>query len=480
MADGRLSSTPATPAQQVAAGLAEPLVPPRAAGPVSELLGQACDSLAARPDFRELHRGKSPHLADMSDQCRQPLRVAVTGDVSSGKSTLVNAFLGACHAEVRWEETTAEVTWYRHPALPPPSALIGGEKHHSVSFPMADRIILADTPGVNTASGNQRMTDAMLAGGTRTASLATVLLYLCGAEVNRGAKDRLSQFAELTTGDLGSGFNVILVGSKADEVDADPVDIERNIQSQAALAGALAVAVSQQLALAARTDAIGQHHLDALRTIASDEALTLMAGYGWDSLAAMWQDRGHDPGAIRELQDLSGTVFGVSRALPPVAGGEITAVAGLADFWLGISGLERLEAVLDRLTRYADVLTVNAVTARLRRFGADLGPGRAAVIREELAQLRRRPEFEQLERQAAALVIESPVFAYLSERHRSAAVRLLHGEQYPHEYAEMARFWREHAAQPGRPARVSYVANLVADVAIEGLRDWRRPTGTET
>lgn len=60
--------------------------PPRIPEPVSPLIADFCERLAEEPLF-----GGEPTAAllDIADQCREPLRVAVAGDVSTGKSTLV-------------------------------------------------------------------------------------------------------------------------------------------------------------------------------------------------------------------------------------------------------------------------------------------------------------------------------------------------------------------------------------------------------
>ena len=204
----------------------------RPPGPAAELLAELCDALAKRPEFRG--EPAASMLADMARQCREPLRVAVTGDVSTGKSTLVNAILGQELAATARRETTANVTWYHHPAVPPGVPLGPGHRYEAASFPLADRVILIDTPGVNTPSDHEQLTDAMINGATSAAGSATVLLYLCHKTLSYSAKSRIDQFSRLAADALGHGFNVVLVGAKADEGGIDPADVRANLELEAA------------------------------------------------------------------------------------------------------------------------------------------------------------------------------------------------------------------------------------------------------
>src|ERR1700689_3054646 len=58
-----------------------------------------------------------PQLAELQRRLREPVRVAVVGRVSAGKSTMVNALLGQRVAPTNVSECTRLVTWfhYGHP-----------------------------------------------------------------------------------------------------------------------------------------------------------------------------------------------------------------------------------------------------------------------------------------------------------------------------------------------------------------------------
>jgi 50S ribosome-binding GTPase len=402
----------------------------------------------------------------MADQCRQPLRVAVTGDVSTGKSTLVNALLAQERARVCRRETTSEVTWYRHPALAPGVSLGPRHRYEAVSFRLADRIILADTPGVNSRPEREQVTDAMLKGAATAAGSATVLLYLCHKTVSAGAKARIDQFSRLAAGVLGHGFNVVLVGAKADEGGVDTADIAANLESEAGLLGAQAVPVAQQLAVVARTGALRLAHLATLRAIARDRDLREdYAPDGWDMLRLGWGLRERRDGDIEALWKLSPTTFAIVGSLLAIDAGNVRDVADLASLWEELSGLRALEDVLERLADDADVLTVNAVTGRLQRLGVQLGPERARMLRERLSELRGDTLFTGLEERTAALALRTRLFADVPEDERHEAMKLLAAVRPRSAAQDLARRWRRRAAQPSRSTFARHIAGIIGDAA---------------
>jgi hypothetical protein len=446
---------------------------PRVPGPAAALVAAICDDLAARPPFGD----SRAELSDISAQCREPLRVAVTGDVSMGKSTLVNALVGQKVAKVAWQETTAWVTWYRHPALPPPRGQAPENYYESVSFPLADRLVLIDTPGVNTSSGHQEPTEAMLGGATRAAGSASVLLYMCGAEISgdtdgegfdnakkaeAGALQRIHEFATLTAGELARGLNVVLIGAKADTIAAAPAEIEDNLLRKAQLPCAQAVALSQQLAAMARIGALLPEHLGTLRTLALDPDLADATANGWRSLTRVWREQGHDESAINKLKAVTPTTFALVKSLPPVRDGTVGNVSDLATFWLEISRLAVLEATLIRLAEEADMFTVFAAVGRLRRLGGTLGAERATIIRAELDKAWRNSPIELLRYREAALVLDSPVFAGVSAHHRAEAIALLRATASAD---ALTRFWHAQSLR-AQSTLARTVANIVVQAAL--------------
>lgn len=440
---------------------AGPPPPPRTPGPAAACLALLCELLRARPEFAG---PACAVLEDMAAHCREPLRVAVTGDVSCGKSTLVNALLGGRHAAVRWEETTAEVTWYRHPSLPP--GLPPGPEHRmaAVQFPLADRIVLADTPGVNTTSGRGRVTENMLSAASDAAASATVLLYLSGAELMGGSRERLKRFVDLTRGEYGSGFNVVLVAAKADTYTAPWPSVEENLVVKSRIPGLCAVAVSQHLAMTVRAELLRPGHLATVRTLAEDSELAAAVPGGWHALELTARQRGVAIDALAALTEVVPLPC-VAPALPLVADGTIGTLRGLSRYWEELSGLHALETALESLAEDSDILTVNAVTGRLHRLAARLGTTRANRIQRGLARLRRCPHFVLLDRRSAALQLRTPALRSVPDSDRATATALLRGESDGPLPPSVLDHWQQLAFQPGRSTEVGRVARLVIEAA---------------
>lgn len=427
------------------------------------MLADLCDTLAREPGF---HGAPAAGLADLAAHCREPLRVAVTGDVSMGKSTLVNALLRNKRAATARAETTARVTWYRHPALAPSRVPDRSRHEEAILFPLADRLILVDTPGVNTGSSAQECTEEMLRGATRAAASTTVVLYLCGATVGAGARERFQRFADLTGGDVTRGLNVVLIGSKADEVDVPFPRIEENLLHDAGLPGACAVAVSQQLAETARCGLLDAAHLDVLAAVAADPILTAAAPYGWDMLRAMWADQGRERRELDALEAVVPTTFGVVAALPAIRAGGVTGVADLERVWEELSGLEALEALLDRMVAHGDALTVHAVTARLLRMAPAWGAAQVRRVRRGLAELTASEAFARVDRSVAALALDSPALAHVPPNERHTAIRALRGQPTGVSRDAVAEAWQERALLPQRSVLARYVAEIVVHVCL--------------
>jgi hypothetical protein len=294
------------------------------------------------------------------------------------------------------------------------------------------------------------------------------------------------RFAHLTAGDLDDGFNVVLVGSKADEIDAEPGEIESNLVSQVGLLGARAVAVSQLLASSSRCRLLREEDLAAIQHIAADKELADIAKHGWEPLRKMWRERARERERERErvladdgldhLAKVCGTTRGIVQVLPRIRDGSVTKLAELAGLWDRLSELARLEAELGRLIEDADVFTVNAVSGRLRRLGAKLGPVRRELIQSELARLRREPAFGRLDRRAAALALDTPALSYVDEGERQQAAAILADRPIRCPAPDLADLWQLRANKPGRSSLARQVAEIVAKAASERGANKVRPS----
>ena len=225
------------------------------------------------------------------DRLAEPLRVAVAGQASVGKSTLINSLVGEEVAPLAVEEGSQVLAWYRggvnprarvYPTQAPPrdvpAARMGGQLHIDLEgwrSDQIDRVIvdwpsrtlrgltLIDTPGVDPSDA-----------GTRISLDADAVLYL------------MRQLHSTDVGFLQSlqdhpiaretPVNSIVVLSRADEVGGGRIDaltsakrLARRYRTDVALTGLCqnAIAVSGLLAQAGRT--LTTDELSSLQVLAA-------------------------------------------------------------------------------------------------------------------------------------------------------------------------------------------------------------------
>lgn len=439
-------------------------------GDLPAWLATQCERLASRATLR--HRRDL--LLDIATHAREPLRVAVTGDVSSGKSSLVNALLGARVATVQHAETTAHVTWYRGTGAHVPPLLTPEHRAESVDAPLLRSITLVDTPGVNTVTGRQRPTEAMIDASTSTAGSVSALLYLCAGEVSNETMCRIKKFSDLTTGPLDEGVNIALCASKADDlVGGDLCQRDELItlfRSRGDRYAAHALAVSPALAMASLEVANDAQVLAALATIARSDRLRAAAAGGWAALrAASEAEAAEVVPLLGRLEAMCGTTIGVSNAVDLIAGCAPDLGTAVAASWRKLSGLDDCERLLAAMAASADVLTVSSVRGRLRRLATQLGTALGSPVNAVLVQERRHPGALTHERRAAALVLDGDVLRHISFEERAEAAALLRGVPAVAPSAATVARWQRRAEQPGRSSTAQYIAGVVAESAAAHL-----------
>ena len=438
-------------------------------------LAERCEHLATLPSLA----GERDLLRDIAAHAREPLRVAVTGDVSSGKSSLVNALLGRRVAEVRRAETTSAVSWYRAPSVSRPPALAPGHRSEVLDAALLRRFTVVDTPGVNTVSGNQRVTEAMLSASTATAGAVSVLVYLCAGEVTAQARRRIRSFSALTTGPLEEGVNVALCASKVDDrVGDDPerrAELVSTFRRAAGRYATHALALCPALAMASWEVTTEPRVLELLTTISRSARLHEAAGGGWGTLGRAAGDEAPEVAeGLGRLEELCGTAVGVDRAAAVLAEWPADPAAAVAACWRGLSGLDDLMELLDRLHEARDVLTVSSVRGRLRRLALRAGPALGAPVAAVVDESIRRPGAARHEWRAAALVLDGPTLDHVSVGERRAAAALLRGESGAGLDGPAVTRWQHRAEQPDRSSGARYVAGLVVSAALAA----RVPGGT--
>jgi hypothetical protein len=257
---------------------------------VSELIANAV-RLLGDPDGQ---------LACLEATVEEPLKLAVAGHTSAGKSTLVNTLIGHRVAPTAATECTRVVTWYRFGPQQPEVVCRDGSRQplwlvadpHSgdrrlpddlpvpeatverldvpLSFERLRALTVIDTPGLSGDEGLARQTETLLASGA-----ADLLLFVFGgAEIRATENDVVNAFRRRTRSRYAFPANAIGVLSRADSYPGpDPLIAAGAVADGHAatfrrqLAGVLPV--MGRLAETTETGAFNQTHTDALHTIAA-------------------------------------------------------------------------------------------------------------------------------------------------------------------------------------------------------------------
>jgi hypothetical protein len=209
-----------------------------------DLVQECCETLLEDSAVAPLH----DRLRARVEELRQPLRVAVAGHVSAGKSTMVNALIGRKLADTGRSETTTVNAWFvrgrpekvvyrrrggatvdvRVPRaaerLEPPADL-DRDAQDAITFvldePLLEHLTVIDTPGLFSPNAeNSDRTDKMIAARTAIAAhRANALIYLTQEVPGSAVDDRqLVAFQSLFGGLAGkTPINAVLVLSKIDE-----------------------------------------------------------------------------------------------------------------------------------------------------------------------------------------------------------------------------------------------------------------------
>ncbi|MGY1663657.1 dynamin family protein [Geodermatophilus sp. SYSU D00705] len=397
-------------------------------------------------------------LAAQRRRLDEPLRLALVGRVKSGKSTLLNALVGARVAPTDAGECTRVVTLYRHGATPrvqlhgvdggvralPVRRADGGlqldlggtpaeeVEHLLVEWPAADLLpaTVVDTPGISSLSaGTSARTRTFLDAGEGPSGADAVVFLTRQPQPEDVAV--LAGFQD-DSGAAGAHTTTITVLSRADEIGAGRLDalhaagaVARRMSEDPALqaVSSAVVPVAGLLALAGRTLRHGD--FVALRTLAGADqqqvaAMLLTADRFTRPEAAV--PLAHDV-RVSLLERLG--LFGIRLSIALVRAG-IADASALADELLRRSGLTELQRLLrvhltargDQLKAGTALRLLAGVLAEHPVEGAD--DLRAGVERARLAAR----ELDELALLARARAAGSP----LPEVLRPDAERLLGAE----------------------------------------------------
>jgi hypothetical protein len=382
-----------------------------------------CERLLEDDALAPLH----PIVRRERERLREPLRVAVCGPLSAGKSTLVNALIGRAVAVTGRAETTEANWWFRagHPesiCLRRPGggwaeqALAGGppDALGAVDLDAVDAIevrldseflegmTVIDTPGLFSPNAERsERADALLKDRTtRAMAHADALIYVT-SELPGAARDddRLRDFQALFGPVSRAPTNALLVLTKVDRWWAPreprtPLEIGRELL--AAHRDELRRRVWDTLPviglLATPGAAVDDDLVADLRTLAaSPDRHLLQLGR-----ALLLKARSDVPAERRaDLYDGLGA-YGLQRALELVESGHDTPAALAAEL-AAASGVDAVRGLIDSTLRdRSDVLRADALLSALERLALarqdGLAESAATRLRGSIEGLRTGPQ----------------------------------------------------------------------------------------
>lgn len=349
----------------------------------------------------------------------QPLRIAVVGRTNAGKSTLVNALIGAQVAPTRSTECTRVITWYRYGAkqarvirrdgtsvpvytgpqgeLPdelgvPPDEIDRLEV--SLSHAPLRQVIMIDTPGLSGDDGLADQTERLLASGE-----VDVMLFVFGEVVHADEAKIVSDFRAKYR--FAFDFpNAMGILSRADQYgDGDdpwPIAVSTATRHASDLAADLAgvLPVMGKIAETTETGAFDETQSDSIRALVALDEEDLATALLW--VGAFEAIDSLPPGAARVLLDRL-DLFGV-RVLTESTG-PATSAAAMYDKLRSVSGIAALWRRIEVLyVRPAAVLKATLVLAELERLvaTADLAKSQRQQVRQRIRTLRDHPAMHAL------------------------------------------------------------------------------------
>ncbi len=384
-----------------------------------------------------------PDTADQLELVRagleEPLRVAIAGHVSSGKSTLVNALLHQTVAPTDAGECTQFVTEF-HYAKPPTQSRAEFVLHDGSTRPLALRhgrlpsgeldvaagdlgivrvwltnpelqdLTLIDTPGLNSAHEDSAARTAELLridrDSRRALQGADVVLFVVNAQLNA---EEIALLREYVAASGGSALTVLGILSKADLVGnvADPwaraCQLAERHSARLQREVSAVLPVLGLLAQTGETYALNEQHAADLTTLAD-------AGIGAEHRALWSADHFCDDEQIpiplerrRSLVDLLG-IYGLKLTIASARDG-IRGAAAMQRVLSHRSGLGDVRRSLAQtFTQRAGVLKASSALDRMERlsFGGrpeDAGPLRA--LRAGIEALKDDPSMHQVAEFAA-------------------------------------------------------------------------------
>jgi hypothetical protein len=407
-----------------------------------------CDRVAALCDdvgFAEAHL--RDQVLSIRRRLTEPLRIAIAGRVSAGKSTTCNALLATQIAPVGHGETTKLVTSFAHGEVESVTVVLRSGERHEVYLDAAGRLprdlprpaeevdhidvripyapalksaTIIDTPGISSvrreASG--RTVELLFSRDSRKAVAgADALLFLLHGHADEA--EALGSFQELVGTSSACCLNAIGVISQADKLGdrRSPMDAARRIADR--LSGEVALrtrlaTVIPLLALVAETIETGGFAREeeiSLAALAGEDDLELE-----DLLASAEDLLDGDCSiehAMRERLIAKLDMFGIRTAVGALKRGADP--SDLRDYLYELSGMPALKALIsDLFTRRADLLKADQALSSLERLTYQSPTETSLSLRTRIEEFRLSPpmhavrEMRALSEHAQGLVEDLP------------------------------------------------------------------------
>lgn len=411
---------------------------------------------------RELLEQVGPELApavhQVIERLQAPLQVAVTGRLSSGKSTLVNALIGRKVAPTAAGECTRLVTRFTFGAVDRVDVVlldgrmigIGLDPDGTVPADVATRagVTLAEVSHLEAAVTSDLLAELTVIDTPGLGSLertplagvqhgavagAEAVLHVLTQTARAADADALATFGVDTAGREAGPASVLAVLTKVDTVAPESVDgADGTVWSAGrVLAAKVAHALGRRvvdvlpvvglLAETCETGAFTAADADALRVLAGTDAAVRTAMLLSADLFTTLECELDQPARRRLLERLD--LYGVSCALRALDADPEMTTGRLRAALVGASGLAHVRLRLVRvLAARVDVLKAAAGLGALA--GLARGDGVAEVaVRDGIERLLRRPEAHQL-RVAEALTLLTSGAVALPADLTEEAVRL--------------------------------------------------------
>lgn len=409
-------------------------------GSLTARVAQRCDELLAELDGQDAEA----RLRVIRDGLDEPLRIAVAGRVSAGKSTLVNALLGRRIAATDVGECTRVVTIFRYGfpervVIRPLSGVtragpltvsghipepldVSPERTASVTVELSNAalsdLVLVDTPGLASPTDASAATEQYLAIDKASRSAVSAvegLVYVLSRQPGDDDRRALAAFRELSDQTGNSAATCVGVLGRADELsspDAPPASALNPLAPAAQIAeqraGALhglvdgVVPVVGLWAETARAGALTESDAGALSELAGDPARPALLSGPEQFVSSPARTSGDQRKRLLQLLGQRG----VEIALAFIDAGCVGAAALSAEL-ARVSGIRALEESIRTLASRADPLKAQWALTQLDT--APLNQTGALALRNSAEELRFEPNMQQLNVLAALQLVAGGV-----------------------------------------------------------------------